>query len=262
MRVLLQIRPLRNSDRYPFFVCAYFLHFSFNFFMYYHNSSLSSNPFFSTIHPLIVTDTPFLVAPKMHPSVHFLIQICHLEPQKCHFHYFSVCLSHWAPFPSHFTHSFRLRLLSPSSFDLHSTGQSMTAIDIDHRLAFPPFSLWIPPVISTTLFTSLSLPFHVFPHQFLSRRKSWMWFSLRYHPHRPIGVAMRFNLRYHHPHGLIRVTMLLDPSFLIRNHPQGGLPIVALMLTGNLLPPALLLCHLPRRTAPTTTVNTPWSLTR
>jgi hypothetical protein len=39
--------------------------------------------------------------------------------------------------------------------------------------------------------------------------------------------------------------------FLLRNHPQ-GLRIVALMLTGNLLPPALLLCHLPRRTTPTT----------
>jgi hypothetical protein len=78
-----------------------------------------------------------------------------------------------------------------------------------------------------------------------------MWFSLRYHPRGLIGVAMRFNLRYHHPHGLIGVTMLPDPIFLLRNHPQ-GLRIVALMLTGNLLPPALLLCHLPRRTTPTT----------
>jgi hypothetical protein len=76
----------------------------------------------------------------MHRSVHFLIQIRHLEPQKYRFHSFSVCLSHWAPFPSHFTYSFRLRLLAPSSCDLHSTGQSMTAIYIDHRLAFAPFS--------------------------------------------------------------------------------------------------------------------------
>jgi hypothetical protein len=61
-----------------------------------------------------------------------------------------------------------------------------------------------------------------------------------------------FHLRYHHPHGLIGVTMLPDPSFLLRIHPQ-GLRIVALMLSGNLLAPALLLCHLPRQTTPTTT---------
>ncbi len=161
-----------NFDRYPFFVCAYFLHFSFDFFIYYRDRSLSSNPFFSTILPLLITDTPFL-APKMHRSVHFLIQICHLEPQKCRFHSFSVCLSHGLHLSFSWHPLLQIVGVSVLCFILLSllVRRSMIGIDIDHWLASSDachFHSSLSGWCSVSVSRSVSIPSILLP--------SYMWF--------------------------------------------------------------------------------------